>query len=312
MKLDNKSKKEFEGPHISRKEAIKKGLKKYFEGKTCSRGHVDFRWVSGGCNSCLNEKRKERYRRKNIGTIQQGPKILSYGPYLTSSEAREKRLNFYYVGHCFRCGSGIGYQVKKGCNSCRDETNKEWKNKNPESLKRYQKKYHQTAKSKETRKKWNKDNEDKLREQWRIKEARYREDKSNTRAIANQIRRSLNDALKGQKKSKSTLLIVGVKNWNELKQFIESQFTKGMKWELWKKDGWHLDHVRPVASFDFKDKEQQQVCFNWRNLRPLWSEDNQDKRDKYEPLDELAWVERMQSLGYEGELFLKYEEGNSY
>ena len=30
------------------------------------------------------------------------------------------------------------------------------------------------------------------------------------------------------------------------------------------------------------------------------------------PLDELAWVERMQALGYEGELFLKYEEGNSY
>ena len=56
--------KPFEGPHISRKDAIKAGLNKYFEGKTCSNGHIDFRWVSGGCNSCLNERRKNLYRRK--------------------------------------------------------------------------------------------------------------------------------------------------------------------------------------------------------------------------------------------------------
>jgi len=64
--------------------------------------------------------------------------------------------------------------------------------------------------------------------------------------------------------------------------------------------------------FDLFDKEQRKVCFNYRNLQPLWAEDNLSKSDDYTPLEELAWVERMQSLGYEGELFLKYEEGNSY
>ena len=61
-----------------------------------------------------------------------------------------------------------------------------------------------------------------------------------------------------------------------------------------------------------EELEEQKVAFNWRNLRPLWKRLNEQKGDNYSPLDELAWVERMQSLGYEGELFLRYEEGNSY
>ena len=92
--------------------------------------------------------------------------------------------------------------------------------------------------------------------------------------------------------------------------YIENQFIEGMNWE--NREEWDIDHIRPTNSFDLFDNEQCKVCFNFRNLRPLWKEKNNAKRDKYTPLDELAWVERMLSLGYEGELFLKYEEGNSY
>ena len=53
--------------------------------------------------------------------------------------------------------------------------------------------------------------------------------------------------------------------------------------------------------------------FNWRNLQPLDGKENISiKRDNYSPLDEVVWTEKMINLGYEGELFLKYEEGNSY
>ena len=97
---------------------------------------------------------------------------------------------------------------------------------------------------------------------------------------------------------------------NKLIKHIESQFKKGMNWEN-RKD-WDIDHVRPCASFNLVEHDQQLVCFNWRNMRPMWSKENQSKNDTYTPLDEVAWVERMLSLGYEGELFLKYEEGNSY
>ena len=75
---------------------------------------------------------------------------------------------------------------------------------------------------------------------------------------------------------------------------------------------YEIDHLRPVSSFDLNDPYQQLVCFNFRNARPIFKKKNREKSDKYYPLAELAWVERMQALGYEGELFLKYEEGNSY
>ena len=44
----------------------------------------------------------------------------------------------------------------------------------------------------------------------------------------------------------------------------------------------------------------------------MWAVENQSKYNDYSPLDETEWVERMLNLGYEGELFLKYEEGNSF
>jgi predicted Fe-S protein YdhL (DUF1289 family) len=39
---------------ITRKQAIEQGLKRYFTGKPCKRGHVDERYVTRGCIACLN------------------------------------------------------------------------------------------------------------------------------------------------------------------------------------------------------------------------------------------------------------------
>ena len=98
----------------------------------------------------------------------------------------------------------------------------------------------------------------------------------------------------------------------DLMNHLESLFENNMSWENMGKDGWHIDHIRPCASFNIANSEEQKVCFNWRNLQPINPEDNYAKHDRYTPVDEAEWVERMISLGYEGELFLKYEEGNSY
>ena len=101
-------------------------------------------------------------------------------------------------------------------------------------------------------------------------------------------------------------------NAHQFKAHIESQFVDGMSWDNF--DQIEIDHIRPISSFSdlLNNKEQRKVCFNYRNLQPLWMKDIRDKSDDYTPLDELAWVEKMQALGYEGELFLNYEEGNSY
>ena len=82
-----------------------------------------------------------------------------------------------------------------------------------------------------------------------------------------------------------------------------------MTWDNWSHDGWHIDHKRPCASFNLVDTEQQRVCFNWRNLTPVWGQENMSKNDDYEPHHEVEWARRMRELGYEGELFLLFEEG---
>ena len=101
-------------------------------------------------------------------------------------------------------------------------------------------------------------------------------------------------------------------SWSEFITYIETQFDNDMNLNNHGKKGWHLDHIRPCDSFDLLSDEQIYVCFNWRNFQPMWAVENQSKNNDYSPLDETEWVERMLSLGYEGELFLKYEEGNSY
>lgn len=64
-----------------------------------------------------------------------------------------------------------------------------------------------------------------------------------------------------------------------LRDHIAKQFAPGMSFDNYGK--WHVDHIRPCASFDLNDPEQLAECFNWRNLQPLWASDNLRKSDSY-------------------------------
>ena len=93
---------------------------------------------------------------------------------------------------------------------------------------------------------------------------------------------------------------------DEFIKHIESQFTIEMSWDNRGYETWHIDHIRPCESFDLSDKEQQLVCFNYRNQQPLSAKENLKKRDIYTLKDEKKWVEHMRKSGYEGELFTLY------
>lgn len=69
--------------------------------------------------------------------------------------------------------------------------------------------------------------------------------------------------------------------WDELKAHLEAQFLPGMTWENHGRHGWHIDHIRPCAAFDFSDPKQQRACFHFTNLQPLWWADNFSKGGKY-------------------------------
>ena len=66
----------------------------------------------------------------------------------------------------------------------------------------------------------------------------------------------------------------------ELKTHIENQFEDGMTWENWTYDGWHLDHIVPCSSFDLTKEKEQEKCFHYTNLQPLWAKDNLSKSNK--------------------------------
>jgi hypothetical protein len=93
------------------------------------------------------------------------------------------------------------------------------------------------------------------------------------------LRCRLRSAVKAQStcKSASTMSLVGCSP-AELRAHLESKFTGGMSWS--NQGEWHVDHIRPCASFDLTDPAQQKVCFHYTNLQPLWGIDNLRKGSK--------------------------------
>jgi len=111
---------------------------------------------------------------------------------------------------------------------------------------------------------------------------KYNKHRSSTDAtfrIKQSIRTRVRMALSGKSKSKKTLELLGC-SVDELRKRLESQFQHGMTWENYGRHGWHIDHIKPCASFDFTLDEDQRKCFHYTNLQPLWAEDNLRKGDK--------------------------------
>lgn len=94
------------------------------------------------------------------------------------------------------------------------------------------------------------------------------------------LRKRIRSVLKEINKSKTSMELLGC-SAEKFKNHLEKQFTKGMTWENYGYYGWHIDHIKPCASFDLSDPKQQRKCFHYTNLQPLWAKDNYAKKDKY-------------------------------
>lgn len=96
--------------------------------------------------------------------------------------------------------------------------------------------------------------------------------------ISSNLRGRLLTALKNNQKSGHTLDLLGC-SIDELKAHLEMQFEPGMTWDnLGKGEGkWQIDHIIPCSYFDLTKEENQRICFNYRNLQPLWAKDNLEK-----------------------------------
>jgi hypothetical protein len=81
-------------------------------------------------------------------------------------------------------------------------------------------------------------------------------------------------ALKKNYKNTSTIKLLGC-SLKQLRIHLEKQFTIGMNWNNYGK--WHIDHIKPCASFDLSKPSEQRKCFHYTNLQPLWAKENLKK-----------------------------------
>lgn len=92
------------------------------------------------------------------------------------------------------------------------------------------------------------------------------------------LRNRLGQALRGEYKSARTLELLGC-TIEFLREHLEKQFVPGMTWENYG-PVWHVDHILPCAEFHLQHSEEQEICFHWTNLQPLFAKDNLSKGDK--------------------------------
>lgn len=110
---------------------------------------------------------------------------------------------------------------------------------------------------------------DELRIKRRAYQAKRRADPAQ-RAI-DAIRRRIRHVIKSKTKGAFDLLGYSA---DELREHLARQFQSGMNWDNYGLygDKWHIDHKRPVSSFNLPDELIE--CFALENLQPMWARDN--------------------------------------
>lgn len=193
------------------------------------------------------------------------PKPVVCGPFITRQQARQQGLEHYFTGvPCSHGHVSVRRVFNGGCVECKKEHYQNtkaklqaWKAQNPKKVKA------KTVRTLVKRRK--QDPCYRLRVQLSIR-------------VAN--------ALSGHApKAASTAELTGL-NGVELMNYLEALFAPGMTRKNYGE--WQVDHIRPCASFDLTDPEQQRECFHYTNLQPLWAADNIAKSDTWEPNEATA------------------------
>ena len=176
-----------------------------------------------------------------------------------------------------RSKDGYNYYCKECCN----EQHRAWEIRNPDYAKEYNIK--NRDKMSVVHKKWLKDNHEacakKEKEQKRLRrltDPAFRIKCILRSRISKMVSRAVKKMGSGSKAG-SAVRDCGC-SIDFLKAYIEDLWTVGMSWETYGKDGWHVDHIVPLSSFDLTDREQFLKACHYTNLQPLWWFDNLAKR----------------------------------
>jgi len=161
------------------------------------------------------------------------------------------------------------------CKKCNTARHRRWVRENQEHVKLYVQEYRKKNREsiEEYSKAWKRENSEKVRQYQRIKEQRRA--RNPKWRISGNISARIRESLKDGKNGASWESLVGY-TLEDLMAHLEAQFTKGMTWDNYGYDGWHIDHIRPISDFNFEscDDPGFKVCWSLWNLRPLWGAEN--------------------------------------
>lgn len=247
------------GPFISRKQAQAQGLKRYWTGKPCKHGHVETRYAATGiCVGCTQQRTIERARRTHGGK----PK-----PSRLLQPEFERRIREHF-GDRYDLSQAIYTDWNERVTVTCLKHNHTWQA-FPGNLTRG----HGCPECDRDRKRV----ERPLTKNERSKRAR---DNNPMWPMINTLRQRVHKAVKAQRsyKGSRTRELIGC-SYQELRDHLAAQFEPGMSWD--NHGEWEIDHIRPVASFDLTDPREQEKCFHFSNLQPLWRSANRSKAAKW-------------------------------
>lgn len=107
----------------------------------------------------------------------------------------------------------------------------------------------------------------------------------------NKIKRRLEKRIKGAVANKNAdhSFDIGCTK-KQLAIHIESKMLIGMTWDNYgKQDGWCIDHIKPLKTFDLTQKEQRNAANHFSNLQPLWNFQNLKKSNNYDSNHPMGW-----------------------
>lgn len=145
---------------------------------------------------------------------------------------------------------------------------------NPEKSLAYHQKYYQ--KNKSEYKAYYEANKQEINKKKTARD-KYRKQIEINYKIAKNLRTRMYIAVRDDQKSGSAVKDLGC-TIEEFKLHIQIQWTEDMTWDNYGE--WHLDHIKPLVSFNLSNRDEFLIAANFLNYQPLWAKDNLSKGSK--------------------------------